>query len=122
MAGGRKVLQAFAASGIRPTVVMSAIDSDVIKTYVGFGLGVTVLPTVTYSPERDRHLRALDASRLFEPTVAGLQIRRNHYLLHYVFDFIQQLAPQWTRPLLTRALETGQVPFRSPTVLLSEQT
>jgi LysR family cys regulon transcriptional activator len=121
-AGGRKVLEAFTPAGIRPNVVMSAIDSDVIKSYVELGLGIAVLPTITYLPDRDTHLRARDASHLFEPTVAGLQIRRNHYLLRYVLDFIEELAPQWKRPALTRALESGQVPARTPAVLVAAQT
>ncbi len=117
-AGGRKVLQAFAAAGLKPTVVMSAIDADVIKSYVELGLGVAILPTIAFVPERDRRLRAKDASHLFDPTVACIQLRRNQYLLPYMLNFIQLLAPQWTSQALNRALDTGQVPDRPITELL----
>ncbi len=120
-AGGRKVLEAFARADIRPNVVMSAMDSDVIKSYVEFGLGIAVLPTITFSPDRDPHLRARDASHLFEPTVAGLQIRRHRYLLRYVLDFVRELAPHWTQATLIRALESGQVPARVPGDLVTAQ-
>lgn len=109
-AGGRKVLQAFAAHGLAVNVAMSAIDADAIKTYVGLGLGVAILPAVAFEPARDRALRALDAGRLFEPTVVCVQLRRNHYVRGYMFDFIQMLAPQWQRAAIERALRSGEAP------------
>lgn len=115
-AGGRKVLQAFAARGLAVNVAMSAIDADVIKSYVGLGLGVAILPGIAFEPGRDRNLRALDASRLFEPTVVCAQLRRNHYVRGYMFDFIQMLAPQWERAAIEQALRSGEVPQAKVTV------
>jgi len=108
--GGRIVLGAFAAAGIKPNVVMSAIDPDVIKYYVEFNLGIAILPTATFDPQRDKHLRARDAQHLFEPTLVCLQIKREHYLLQYVANFIQFLAPQLTPPILNESIVTGSIP------------
>ena len=119
-AGGHKVLQGFAAAGLKPTVVMSAIDADVIKAYVALGLGVAILPTIAYVAERDRDLRARDAKELFEPTVACIQLRRNDYLPQYMIEFIQLLAPQWTDRAVMEALSTGQVPRRTVTELVRQ--
>ncbi|MGE5524006.1 MAG: LysR substrate-binding domain-containing protein [Rhodospirillaceae bacterium] len=112
-AGGHKVLQAFAQAGLKPTIVMSAIDADVIKAYVALGLGVAILPTICYASDRDKDLRARDAKDLFEPTVACIQLRRNDYLPQYMADFIQLLAPQWSRRAVKEALESGEVPRRT---------
>lgn len=112
-AGGHKVLQGFAHAGLKPSVVMSAIDADVIKAYVAVGLGVAILPTVAYVPERDRDLRTRDARDLFEPTVACIQLRRNDHLPQYMIDFIQLLAPQWSDRAVKDALSTGQAPRRT---------
>lgn len=115
-AGGRKVLQAFAARGLAINVAMSAIDADVIKSYVELGLGVAILPGIAFVPGRDRNLRALDASHLFEPTVVCVQLRRNHYVRGYMFDFIQMLAPQWERAAIEQALRSGVAPHSRITV------
>lgn len=112
-AGGRKVLQAFTAKGLPIEVAMSAIDADVIKSYVELGLGVAVLPSIAFEAGRDRHLRALDASHLFEPTVVCMQIRRNQYLRRHMFDFIQLLAPHWT-PASIVAASRGSEPVKYP--------
>lgn len=102
--GGWAVLNAFAVAGITPNVVLTATDADVIKSYVGLGLGIAVLPTITYEPERDRHLAAIDAHKLFTPTVTQVQLRRGAYLQAYMVDFITMLYPQWTRHSIARAL------------------
>ena len=41
--GRWKVLKAFADAGLEPKIVMSGIDADVCKTYVGMGLGIGIL-------------------------------------------------------------------------------
>ncbi len=38
--GRSKLDQAFSAHGLRPDVVLTAVDADVIKTYVRLGLGI----------------------------------------------------------------------------------
>jgi len=109
-AGGRKVLQAFSAHGLSINLAMSAIDADAIKSYVALGLGVAILPGIAFMPARDRELRALDASHLFEPTLVCLQIQRAHYVPNYILDFIQMLAPQWQHSAIVEAVRTGKPP------------
>jgi LysR family transcriptional regulator, cys regulon transcriptional activator len=109
-AAGRRTLTTFADGGCKPLIVMSATDTEVIKWYVRRGLGIAVLPAIAFDPARDRGLRAIDVSRLFQANVAGLMLRRNHYLLRHMVDFIGFLAPHWDRAALTRVLETGRVP------------
>ena len=41
--GRTKINQAFAAKNLTPNVVLTAIDADVIKTYVELGLGIGIL-------------------------------------------------------------------------------
>ena len=40
--GRSKINQGFEANGLNPNVVLTAIDSDVIKTYVELGLGIGI--------------------------------------------------------------------------------
>jgi LysR family transcriptional regulator, cys regulon transcriptional activator len=102
--GRSKVLRAFDAKGLHPNIVMNAIDADVIKTYVEFGLGIAILPAMAYERRRDRSLRALDASHLFEPNTIHLGIRRNHYLRGYMFAFIEMFAPHLKRDVMEKAI------------------
>ena len=110
--GGTAVARAFEKAGIEPKVVLTAIDADVIKSYVELGLGIAIVPTVAYEPERDRNLRAIDASRLFEPTVTRIEVRRDTYLRNYMYEFITALAPGWGREAIDRMIRTGRRPGR----------
>ena len=104
---GRSTMQsAFAAHGLTPNVVLTAIDADVIKTYVELGLGIGILASMAYDPKRDRPLRAIDASHLFEPSVTRIGIRRNAYLRGYAYDFIEMFAPHLTRKVVDEAMRS----------------
>lgn len=98
------VQKAFENRGLRPHVVLSAQDSDVIKTYVELGLGVGVLASMAFDPERDRGLRAIDASHLFESSTTRLGIKRGAYLRRYAYEFIELFAPRLPRSLVEGAV------------------
>lgn len=95
--GRSRLVQAFRERGLAPRIVMSAIDTEVIKAYVERGLGIAIVAELAYDRRRDRTLRALDASHLFAPNTIYLAVRRNDYLREYVYDFIALYAPQLTR-------------------------
>lgn len=103
-AGRSKINKAFEAKGLQPNVVLTAIDSDVIKTYVELGLGIGVLAKMAFDPERDRNLRMLDASHLFEPSTTRIGIRRGAYLRGYVYTFIELFASHLNRAAVTAAM------------------
>src|SRR5690606_21527766 len=54
--GRSHIDEAFAAAGLRPRVVITAMDADVIKTYVELGMGVGIVASIAIDPERDRNL------------------------------------------------------------------
>ena len=91
--GRSKINHAFEVKGLTPNIVLSAIDADVIKTYVELGLGIGIVAKMAFDPRRDKHLRAIDASHLFEPSITRIGIGRNSYLRGYVIDFIVMFAP-----------------------------
>ena len=102
--GHSKTLSAFKAKGIQPHIALNAIDADVIKTYVEFGLGIAIVPDLAYDRARDKKLRAIDASHLFEPNTIQIGIRRNHYLRGYMFAFIEMFAPHLKRAVVEKAI------------------
>jgi LysR family cys regulon transcriptional activator len=102
--GRGKINAAFQAKGLAPNIVLTAIDADVIKTYVELGLGVGIVAQMAFIPERDKHLRMLDAAHLFQPSTTRIAIRRNEYLRGYSYDFIELFAPHLTRRSISEAL------------------
>ncbi len=98
------VEKAFENRGLQPNVVLTALDSDVIKTYVELGLGVGILARIAFDPNRDRGLRAIDASHLFESSTTRLGIKRNAYLRRYAYDFIELFAPHLPRTVVERTV------------------
>ncbi len=91
------VQKAFESRGLKPHVVLSAQDSDVIKTYVELGLGVGILAKMAFDAKRDATLRAIDASHLFESSTTRLGLKRGAYLRRYAYDFIELFAPHLPR-------------------------
>jgi LysR family transcriptional regulator, cys regulon transcriptional activator len=98
------VEKAFESRNLKPHVVLTAQDSDVIKTYVELGLGVGILAKMAFDAKRDTNLRAIDASHLFESSTTRLGIKRGAYLRRYAYDFIELFAPHLARPTIERAV------------------
>jgi LysR family transcriptional regulator, cys regulon transcriptional activator len=102
--GRSHVDDAFAKAGLEPDIVLSAMDADVIKTYVELGMGVGIVASIAFDAERDRNLRALDARHLFEVNLTRLGIRRGTWLRGYAYAFIESFAPTLTRAAVEVAL------------------
>lgn len=103
--GRSKLDEAFDARGLDPNVVFTATDSEVIKTYVRLGLGVGIIATMSFEPERDQGLVALDAGHLFEDSVTNIGFRRGAYLRGYMYEFMELFAPHLTTEVVERALQ-----------------
>ncbi|MET3998794.1 HTH-type transcriptional regulator CysB [Marinobacterium sp. MBR-109] len=98
--GRSKLDEAFSNRGLEPKVVLTAVDSDVIKTYVRLGLGVGIIATMAFEEGKDEGLVALDASHLFEHSVTRIGFRKGTFLRGYMYDFIQTFAPHLTPDLV----------------------
>lgn len=102
---GRSQLDAaFGAHGLTPRVVFTATDADVIKTYVGLGLGVGIVARMAFDPEVDRGLCALDAGQLFEASTTKIGFRRTTLLRGYMYEFIREFAPHLEREVIDAAV------------------
>ncbi len=85
--------------------MLTALDSDVIKTYVELGMGVGIIAQMAYDPARDVAFEKLDADHLFAPSTTRLALRHGVFLRGYVYAFITLFAPQYTRAAIDAALE-----------------
>ncbi|MFM1907861.1 MAG: HTH-type transcriptional regulator CysB [Pseudomonadota bacterium] len=102
--GRSHIDDAFAEVGLQPDVVLTAMDADVIKTYVELEMGVGIVASIALDESRDRDLRTLDAGHLFQINVTRLGIRRNHWLAGFAFGFIENFAPSLTREVVLEAV------------------
>ena len=85
--------------------MLTALDSDVIKTYVELGMGVGIIAQMAYDPERDTQFEKLDADHLFAPSTTRLGLRHGVFLRGYVYAFISLFAPRYDRAAVDAALE-----------------
>lgn len=95
---------AFQARGLVPNIVLSALDADVIKTYVEAGLGIGIIASMAYDKARDSRLLALDASLLIEGSMTRVALKRDAHIRSYTYTFIELFAPPLTRKVIERAL------------------
>ncbi|MFZ5519726.1 MAG: CysB family HTH-type transcriptional regulator [Pseudomonadota bacterium] len=109
--GRTHIDDAFQREGIEPRIVLTAMDADVIKTYVELGMGVGIVASMAYDEDRDRNLRAIDAGHLFAVNMTRLGFRRGSFLRAYVFAFIETFAPPLNRKVVEQAMnaEPGEV-------------
>ena len=103
--GRGQVDAAFAGLGLKPDVVLSAIDADVLKTYVELGLGIGIIAEMAYDPARDSALTRLDARHLFPPNVTRLAVRRGNTLRGFGYRFIHELVPELDEASVRRAMD-----------------
>lgn len=108
--GRSRISTAFESAGVVPNLALTAIDADVIKTYVALGLGVGIIAKMAFDPVQDRNLRAIDAAHLFEPSTTRIGLRRNFYVRGYLYDFIALFAPHLDRKTVEEAMRESFPP------------
>ena len=103
LTGRGSIDDAFMRAGLKPRVVLTAMDADVIKTYVELGMGVGIIAAIAFDEERDTHLRAIDARSLFPINTTSVGVRRSALLRAYAYDFITIFAPHLQREIVQQA-------------------
>ncbi len=108
--GRTRIDAAFAARKLQPRIALEAIDSDVIKTYVGLGLGIGIVAEMAVRDEEPgkKPLRVRPLGHLFGQNVARVAFKRSAYLRNFVFQFAELLSPRLDRNLIAKAM-SGQV-------------
>jgi len=92
--GRNRIDATFAQAGLTPDIVISALDADVIKTYVELELGIGIIAAMAYNPAKDTGLRLLDSAHLFENNTTWIAVRKGHYLRNFACQFITLCNPK----------------------------
>ncbi|EXI79985.1 MAG: Cys regulon transcriptional activator [Candidatus Accumulibacter appositus] len=103
-AGRSRINKAFELAQLTANVVLTAIDADVIKTYVSLGLGLGIIASMAFDAARDAGLQALPAEHLFGSNTTRIGLRRGNHIRRYEYDFIELFAPQLTRKAVDMAI------------------
>ncbi|MER2471936.1 HTH-type transcriptional regulator CysB [Photorhabdus laumondii] len=102
---GRSELDvAFDKVGLKPKIVFTATDADVIKTYVRLGLGVGVIANMAVDPVQDNDLVCIDMRDKFSYSTTKIGFRRSSFLRSYMYDFMWRFAPHLTRDVIDQAV------------------
>ncbi len=101
--GRSKLDDAFADANLEPNFVFSASDADVIKTYVKLGLGIGIIASMAFDPEKDTDLVAIPANNLFADSVTNIGLRKGTFMRGFMYDFLAEFAPHLTRDVIDDA-------------------
>ena len=110
--GRSRINRAFERIGVVPNVALTALDADVIKTYVSLGLGLGIISALAFDAQRDSGLIAVDAAHLFESNTTRIGLRRGTYLRRHDFDLIALFAPHLSQRVVEMAMQGGGVEYQ----------
>ena len=103
--GRSRIDVAFANRGLKPNIVLDAIDSDVIKTYVGLGMGVGIVAQMAVDKDGvGPDMLARQAGYLFGSNVTRVAFKRGAYLRLYVLRLAELLSPNLNKDLIAKAM------------------
>ncbi len=106
---GSSLQRAFADAGLVPDLALTALDADLIKTYVRTGLGVGLLAEMAVNAA-DSDLRAWPAPGGIAHCTAWAVLPRERVLRDYALELVHVLAPQIDKRDLRRVLDGNQAP------------
>ena len=94
----------FSEHNLQPNIVLTAVDADVIKTYVRLGLGIGIIANMAFSPEQDDDLLAINVEHLFGISTSQVALKKRCYIKPYIYPFIEMFAPHLTQTLIKKAI------------------
>lgn len=101
--GRGQIDKAFADAGLSLDIIMSALDADVIKSYVELGLGVGIVASMAYSDVRDQGLALLETEHLFRKNTTVIGVRRGHYLRGFAHRFMELCSASLTESVVKQS-------------------
>lgn len=113
MVGRENIEEAFRRQGLVPDIIISAVDSDVIKTYVALGLGIGIIAERSFDPAIDHNLAVIGTDALISPVTTSVAVRRGTPLQDHAIAFILNLVPTMSADHVRESVESPPVPAAS---------
>lgn len=102
--GAWSVSRSMQARGIDFEPAIRAMDATIIKAYVEHGAGIAIVSAAAFDANRDLALSAIALDHLFEPSEVSAVFDPLRYMRGYAYEFIELLAPVWTKRKITDAI------------------
>jgi LysR family cys regulon transcriptional activator len=102
--GSTIVSEVFKNANIEPNIMLTAIDADVIKTYVSLNMGIGLIAEMAFDSTTDLPMVSRDVSHLFPLSTTYIGIRREIFLRKYTSDFIRMFIPKANEKELKKIL------------------
>jgi LysR family cys regulon transcriptional activator len=107
--GSTNVSKIFKQENIQPNITLTAIDADVIKTYVNLNLGIGLIAEMAFDKKKDIDLISRDVSHLFPLSTTYIGIRQDIFIRGFTFDFIKMFIPHMSEKKLKDLLQKRHV-------------
>ncbi len=105
---GWVVQREFQRRWLTPRIAMRATDTNVIKAYVGAGMGIAVIQKMAVDPALDQDIRVIATDHIFPASMAMISLRSDHMLRRFGYEFIQMITPRWTQEAIARLRPPGR--------------
>lgn len=92
MTGRSAIDQAFESASLKTDIVLSAQDSDVVKTYVKLGMGIGIVAETAVT-DADQGISALDVRHLFAASTVWMAVKRGQLQRDYLWQFMMLCNP-----------------------------
>jgi LysR family transcriptional regulator, cys regulon transcriptional activator len=90
---GRKTIDdVFSANNITTEIILEAVDSDVIKTYVELNMGIGIMAEMAFDPSKDTNLRVANLGYLFGNQAVKIAYKHSTYQTEYTKEFVTLLS------------------------------
>lgn len=100
--GRSQINNAFEAAGIEPDIRLTAMDADVIKTYVRLGMGIGIVAQMAIANGASDGLQVIAGSnRFFQPSTTKIATLKGSLLRNYTYQLMEMLAPHLDAAVLS---------------------
>lgn len=102
--GRSQINRAFEEAGLDFDIRLTAMDADVIKTYVRLGMGVGIVAQMAVTNGSTEALAVIEGShRFFSASITKIAILKGSLLRNYAYRLIEMLAPHLDAAVLSGA-------------------
>lgn len=123
--GRSQINSAFEQAGLQPDIRLTAMDADVIKTYVRLGMGVGIVAQMAvHNGTRDALVALPGSERFFHSNTTHIATLKGSLLRNYAYQLIGMCAPHLDPAVLAgekrgcgRDVSAGPLPFAQRTDL-----
>ncbi|MFM2345153.1 MAG: hypothetical protein RLZZ210_1766 [Pseudomonadota bacterium] len=87
--GRKRIDDSFENNEVLPDIILEAVDSDVIKTYVELGMGIGIMAEVAFDKNKDINLDSRKLGNLFGTQSVKIAYRKHVYQRDFTYGFIE---------------------------------